>query len=99
MVTGSCSNPLTLSDLMHHFLLKNFTKEMESVKLGPNVVAYGAAMAALANGKQWELALKLLDEVGNHGATVLAAVPSRKVECIFPGEKREELASFVSEDA
>lgn len=48
---------------------------MESVKLGPNVVAYGAAMAALANGKQWELALKLLDEVGNYGANGIGFTP------------------------
>lgn len=75
MVTGSCSNPLTLSDATHHFLFKKYEKEMESVKLGPNVVAYGAAMAALANGKQWELALKLLDEVGNYGANGIGFTP------------------------
>lgn len=55
--------------------IQNYIKEMESVKLGPNVVAYGAAMAALANGKQWELALKLLDEVGNHGANGIDFAP------------------------
>lgn len=46
------------------FFAPQISQEMESVGLGPNVVAYGAAMSALANGKKWEMALELLDEVG-----------------------------------
>lgn len=36
---------------------------MGHVGLGPSIVVYGAAMSALANGKQWALALDLLREV------------------------------------
>lgn len=42
------------------------------VGLEPNVVAYGAAMSALANGKQWQLALALLDEVRSTSVFVLS---------------------------
>lgn len=45
-------------------------QEMKVVGLGPNVVAYGAAMSALANGKQWELALELLDEVRSRSSVL-----------------------------
>lgn len=55
---SACSICLTLE-----LPLNTNWQEMGHVGLGPSIVVYGAAMSALANGKQWALALDLLREV------------------------------------